>query len=136
MNEKLIFYKNNKPKFTDFLIKTQMTRTFKEELNSTVNKVRDSLKSGAIMFFTQLLKSEMLEVATEGKTSGSIVLNDILFPEGRLLKLQKILIYTDEIESEDQIFSWLLKEVKRTSFFDEINIIILDDYILEFNWND
>jgi hypothetical protein len=114
--------------------------TFKDELNKKVESFRGDLKRKALLFFSQILKSEMIEVAEEGRKNGSIDLESIEFSDEfnrvDLLKLQKMLIYVDEIESEEEVFSWLLKEVRKIKDFDDINIIILDDNFLEFNWHD
>lgn len=131
--KKLIFFGKKILKFTQ-----TFKMSFRDELNAKVESVRSEVKRKALLFFSQLLKSEMMDAAEEGETKGSIDLSDIEysneFKSIDLLKLQRILISMDEIESEEKVFSWLLKESR--SIFFKINIVILDDNFLEFNWND
>ena len=113
--------------------------SFKDELNAKVESFRSEVKTKALLFFSQLLKSAMIEVAEEGETKGSIDLSDIEYSNEfefiDLSKLQRILISMDKIKSEEKVFLWLLKEARATCFFDDINIVILDDNFLEFNWH-
>ena len=103
--------------------------TFKDELLDKVQNVRLMIKTDALNCFTETLKSEMISVAEEGRTSGSIHLSIMQFT-----KLEDLLISTNEIYKKEDVNVWLLEQVKKGEFFRNIEFEIDENY-LQYNFD-
>lgn len=111
--------------------------TFKDELMMKVIFVRKTIKSDAINAFIELLKSAMENAAEQGETNGVISIGYELDEEKVYVKLKDLLLLTKEINNDDEICRWLLKEIGKTDIFKDIYINRDDDVnYLNFYWFD
>ena len=114
--------------------------SFKDELTNKVIETRERIKSKAINYFTEWLKSAMISVAEEGRNTGCIGLfddcdgneyvNQIYYELLKILIIEKTHKYSEE---KVKMYIWLLEEVQKTDIFKDITIEIEND-ILNFSW--
>ncbi len=146
--KKLNFYfrsviKNHQP--------TTKMPSFKDELTVIVNSVRNNIKTEAINFFINKLKTAMRNIAERGSTRGTIALR-INFMDDEdddeydkeyvvLRRLNDILLIeeakktTKEDFEGSKIYEWLLKEIRKIDVFEDIYISLnIEGDELNFFW--
>jgi hypothetical protein len=125
--------------------------SFRDELNDEVKCVRNNIKIKAVNYFTDRLKTAMLNTAKKGETKGAIALR-INFMEDEdedeeydeeyvvLRRLNDILLIeeakrtTEDFEGS-KIYEWLLKQIHKSGVFDDIHICLnIDTYEMEYFW--
>jgi hypothetical protein len=119
--------------------------SFKDELTTTVNSFRKNIKTEAINYFIDRLKTSMRWSAERGETTGrislAINLNDDVEDEYVVLRRLNDLLLIEEVKrTKDfegtKIYEWLLKQIHKTGIFDGICIVINDNYEMEYFWED
>ena len=95
--------------------------SFKKELNNMVIKVRDEIKSNAIITFIQTLKDRMNNQAKDGSSRGCVIFSDHTIYE----KLYYRLLDEAIVRTKEDLYKWLLKETIKTNIFEDINIHLM-----------
>ena len=141
--------------FSMYVIKihqsTNKMPCFKDELTATVDSVRKNIKTEAINYFINTLKTAMRNTAEIGETKGAIALR-INFMEDEddeyvvlrrlndLLLFEKVKRTKTKIEEGfegPKIYEWLVKQIDKIGVFEGIYITLnIDKYEVEFWWDD
>jgi len=119
--------------------------SFKDELSAKVNSVRTNIKTRAVNYFINRLKTAMRNTAERGETKGAIALRmeeeDEEYDEEYVIlsRLNDILLIEEaKIEKNfegSKIYEWLLKQIHKTGVFDDIYICLnIDTYEMEYFW--
>jgi len=96
--------------------------SFKKELNNMVIKVRDEIKSTAVITFIQTLKDRMNNLAKDGNRSGGVIFSDHTIYE----KLYYLLLDEAIARTKEDLYKWLLTEAVKTNIFEDIIIRLME----------
>ena len=96
--------------------------SFKKELNDVVIKVRDEIKSTAVIIFIQTLKDRMNKLAKDGHHSGGVTFSD----HSIYSRLYIILLDEGIARTKEDLYNWLLTGSIKTNIFEDINIRLME----------
>jgi len=122
--------------------------SFKDELTATVNSVRKNIKTEAINYFINKLKTAMRWTAERGETKGAIALRINFLDEDEdndeyvfLRKLDDILLIEEARRTTEEgfeclkMYAWLLQQIHNIDVVKDIYISLnIDNYEMEYYW--